>query len=168
MPNCAATASSTLATVSNAASTHVDPYYISDWERTNYYHGTFRHPPKLLYRSDLLSNPFPKPVGEHPRLVTKTMHAVGLAQLNDIWYEALTQISRISKARNIPYTIIGSARFRSDDGIRSRRGPAVVWITIRHDTATTKDLHDASADILAYLQANGVEDIVVEWAEGFE
>ena len=158
------TTSSTRATASYG--TPGDPYYISDWERTNYYHGISSHPPELLYRSNLLSNPFPKPIGRNVKLPTKTIGGVFNTPLNAIWDTAAPQIISILKAKNIRYTSISTVRFTSDDGVQCIRSPPVIWITIPPDTATAKDLYELSPEILTYLQANGVEDVVVEWIEG--
>jgi hypothetical protein len=55
----------TISFVGVSDSVAVGLYDPSDWERTTYYHGITPDPPELLYRSELLSNPFPKPVGRH-------------------------------------------------------------------------------------------------------
>jgi hypothetical protein len=51
-------------------------------------------------------------------------------------------------------------------------GPVVIWIathpaTATHPTATTaENAHDTSLEIIALLEENGVEGVVVEWYEG--
>ena len=147
--------------------TSVAPYVLSDWERTNYYNGISSDPPELLYRSDLLENPFPIPKGSHPHLPTKSAHGVFGTPLNAVWATVAPQISELLKARTIRYSAISTARFvtHGEDGIDTR-GPVVIWITTHPTTTTAENAHDASLDILTLLKANGVEGVVVEWIEG--
>ncbi|KAI5985767.1 hypothetical protein EDD15DRAFT_2301313 [Pisolithus albus] len=161
----ASTPSSTLPIASNT--TAVAPYELSDWERTTYYHGISRDPPKLIYRSDLLDNPFPKPVGSHHHLPTKSIHGVFGTPLNPVWRTVGPQICGILKARKICFSSIDTARFvtHGEDN-KDSLGPIVIWISAPPNTATAKDAHDASQDILAILESNGVKGAVVEWCEG--
>ncbi|KAI5992793.1 hypothetical protein EDD15DRAFT_977080 [Pisolithus albus] len=146
--------------------TAVAPYDLSDWERTTYYHGISRDPPKLIYRSDLLDNPFPKPVGSHHHLPTKSIHGVFGTPLNPVWHTVGPQICGVLKARNIRFSSIDTARFvtHGEDN-KDSLGPIVIWISAPPNTAA-KDAHDASQDILAILESNGVKGAVVEWCEG--
>ncbi|KAH9037755.1 hypothetical protein EDB84DRAFT_1480490 [Lactarius hengduanensis] len=153
-------------TVASGA-TAVAPYVLSDWERTTYYNGISPDPPELLYRSDLLENPFPIPEGRHPHLPTKTVYGVFNTPLNAVWDTVAPQICELLKARKIRYSAIKAARFvtHGEDGMDTR-GPIVIWIATHPTTTTAKNAHDASPDILALLKANGVEGAVVEWYEG--
>ncbi|EIW74718.1 hypothetical protein CONPUDRAFT_170052 [Coniophora puteana RWD-64-598 SS2] len=147
--------------------TAVVQYALSDWERTNYYNGISGDPPELLYRSDLLENPFPIPKGRHPHLPTKTVHGVFNTPLNAVWDTVAPQICESLKARNIRYSVITTARFvtHGEDG-NDTMGPVVIWIATHPTTTTAENAHDASPDIIALLKANGVEGAVVEWYEG--
>lgn len=52
---------------------------VSEYERTTYYNGITGdcdHPDLLLYRSDLLTNPFTKPKGRYAHLPSKSVHRV--------------------------------------------------------------------------------------------
>src|ERR1700674_1845369 len=104
-------------------------YVISDWERTTYYHGISPDPPELLYRSDLLENPFPIPKGRHPHLPTKTVHGVFNTPLNAVWDTVAPQLCQSLKGREIPFSAIHTARFvtHGEDGMDTR-GPVVIWI----------------------------------------
>ncbi|KAI6167809.1 hypothetical protein EDD17DRAFT_1535158 [Pisolithus thermaeus] len=146
--------------------TALNPYSPSDWERTTYYHGICSDPPELLYRSDLLDNPFPKPVGRHDHLPTKSMCGVYATPLNPVWHTVGPQICDILKTRKIHFSGIDTARFvtHSKDN-KDSLGPVVIWISTYPHTTTAKDAHDTSIDILALLKANGVEGVVVEWTE---
>ncbi|KAJ3488430.1 hypothetical protein NLI96_g2848 [Meripilus lineatus] len=120
----------------------VAPYVISDWERVNYYNGISTGPPELFYRSDLLENPFPPKGTPHPYQV------------------------RPRSLQHAAQCRLGYFRFvTEDEDGNTTRGPVVIWISIYPNSATTKDAHDASLDILAILKDNGVEDVVVEWIE---
>ncbi|KAH8977899.1 hypothetical protein EDB86DRAFT_2997207 [Lactarius hatsudake] len=147
--------------------TAITPYVLSDWERTTYYNGISPDPPELLYRSDLLENPFPIPEGKHPYLPTKTVHGVFNTPLNAVWDTVAPQILELLKARKIRYSAMHTARFvtHGEDG-NNTRGPVVIRITTHPATTTAKNAHDASSDILALLKANGVEGVGVEWYEG--
>lgn len=147
--------------------TSVSPYILSDWERITYYNGISPDPPELLYRSDLLENPFPFPKGRHPHLPTKTVYGVYNTPLNTVWDTVAPQICDKLKARKIRYSAIKLARFITDgeDG-NNTRGPVVIWIATHPTTTTAENAHDASPEILDLLKDNGVEGVVVEWYEG--
>ena len=154
-----------LTTASDA--TAVAPYVLSDCERTTYYNGISSDPPELLYRSDLLENPFPIPKGRHPHLPTKTVYGVFNTPLNAVWGTVGPQICELLKARKIRYSSINTARFltHGEDG-KDTLGPVVIWISTHPTTTTAENAHDASPDILALLKDNGIEGAVVEWYEG--
>jgi len=155
---------STLTIASNP--TAVTPYDISDWERTTYYHGISPDHPELLYRSDLLINPFLKPVGRLHHLPTKTIHGVFNTPLNAVWDTVAPQIRDLLKNRKIRYSAIQTARFVTHGEDRDSLGPVVIWIATYPTTTAAENAHDASPAILALLEANGVEGAVVEWYEG--
>ena len=150
-----------------SSATAVTPYDLSVWERTTYYNGISPDHPELLYRSDLLKNPFPIPKGRHPHLPTKTVYGVFNTQLNTVWDTVAPQIRELLKDRNIRYSAIKAARFvtHGEDG-KDTLCPVVIWIATHPNTTTAENAHDASPDILALLEANGVKGAVVEWYEG--
>ena len=157
---------STLSIISGA--TPATPYILSDWEKATYYHGISANHPELLYRSDLLENPFPVPKGRFAQFPTKTVYGVFDTPLNGVWDTVAPQIRDTLKARNICYSAIKAARFLTHGGEdrEDTLGPVVIWIATHPTTTTAKNAHDASLDILALLKANGVEGAVVEWYEG--
>ncbi|KAJ7900280.1 hypothetical protein B0H14DRAFT_3080626 [Mycena olivaceomarginata] len=83
-----------------------DPHIVSEYERTTYYHGISPDPPELLYRSNLLTNPFPVPKGRHPYLPTKTAHGVFNTPLNLVWHTVVPKIITLLKKRGIRYSAI--------------------------------------------------------------
>ncbi|KAI0041525.1 hypothetical protein FA95DRAFT_1501351 [Auriscalpium vulgare] len=150
-----------------ADATPAHPYIISDYERINYYTGISRNPPELLYRSDLLENPFPRPTGRFPHIPTKTANGVFNTPLNPVWSTVAPQICEFLKAQNIRYSSVMAARFATNGkGGRSTLGPIVIWIAVHPNATSAKNAHDASPEILALLRAHGVEGAVVEWYEG--
>jgi hypothetical protein len=88
----------------------VAPYYLSDWEKTTYYSGISPDPPELLYRSDLLQNPFPVSKGRHFHLPTKTVHGVFNTQLNAVWDTVAPDICDLLKKGKIFYSAVKAAR----------------------------------------------------------
>ena len=88
----------------NLTSTIGSPYHITDSKKATYYHGISPDPPKLLYHSDLKTNPFPIPKGRFPHLPVKTVHGVFKTQLNIIWDVVGPQIHNILKSHKIHYT----------------------------------------------------------------
>jgi len=144
--------------------TNSAPYALSDWERTTYYSGISPNPPELLYRSDLLENPFPIPKGRHPHPITKTVYGVFDTPLNAVWDSIAPQICEFLKVRKIRYSAIKAARFvtHGEDG-EDTVGPVVIWIATHPTTTTAKSAYDASPGILALLKANEVEGAVIEW-----
>ncbi|ETW75104.1 hypothetical protein HETIRDRAFT_481777 [Heterobasidion irregulare TC 32-1] len=143
------------------------PYTVSDWERTTYYNGISPDHPELLYRSDLLENPFPTPTGRHPHLPTKTVYGVFKTPLNAVWDTVAPQIREFLKSRKLCYSAIQTARFVTHgEDAKDTLGPIVIWIATHPTTTTAENAHDASPYILALLKANGVEGAVVEWYEG--
>ena len=149
--------------------TAVSPYDISDWERTTYCHGISPggDHPELLYRSDLLENPFPTPTGRHSHLLTKTAHGVFNTPLNAVWDTVAPMIRELLKTLKIRYSVFKAVRFltHGEDG-KDTLGLVVVWIATHPGTTTAENAHDASLEILSLLQAKGVEGVVVEWYEG--
>ena len=148
-------------------STAVSHYAISDWERTTYYYGISLDHPDLLYRSDLLENPFPVPKGRYAHLPPKTVYGVFNTPLNAVWDLVAPKICQLLKTWKIRYSSINAARFvtHGEDG-KDTIGPVVIWISTHPNTTTAENAHDASPDILALLRTNGVEGAVVEWYEG--
>ena len=144
----------------------VAPHLISEYERTTYYHGISPDPPQLLWRSDLLTNPFPIPTGRYTHLPTKTAHGVFNKALSAVWHTAIPKIIKLLKDHSIRYSAIKPVRFSTlgEDG-QETLGPIVLWIATP-STTTSESARDVSPAILNILEAHGVMNMVVEWYEG--
>jgi len=87
----------------------VAPYVVSEWERITYYSGISIDFPELLYRSDLLDNPFPHPKGRFFATPIKTVHGISNTPLNDVWDNVAPQICKLLKDRGIRYSAVKGA-----------------------------------------------------------
>ncbi|KIM29466.1 hypothetical protein M408DRAFT_113806 [Serendipita vermifera MAFF 305830] len=148
--------------------TVISAYAVSEYERITYYNGIAGDGdhPYLLYRSDLFTNPFPKPKGRFAHLPTKSVRGVFNTSLNKVWDTVGPQIRNMVKDRNVRYSSINPARFiiyGEDDA--ETLGPVVIWIAVYPGSTSPDTAHEVSQDILALLVENGVEDVVVEWRQ---
>jgi hypothetical protein len=160
----------TLLSSESDAFTVVAPDLISKFESTFWYHGISGDPPKLLWRSDLETNPFPHPPpgARFFKPPTKTAHGVFNTTLNKVWDEVAPKIIASMKDHSIKYSALKTARFLilGDGEEDERAGPVVVWIAVRPNTTNAGAVRDATPDILGILADAGVHGVVVEWYEG--
>ena len=151
----------------DSTATAVAPYIISEYERISFYNGVSLDPPELLYRSDLLENPFPIPKGRHSPTPTKTIHGVFNTRLNEVWHEVAPKICTLLKDRHIRYSAVKAARFFTHgEDEKGSLGPIVIWIATHPKTTTAENAHDVSPDIISLLETFGVKGAVIEWYEG--
>jgi len=151
------------------AHTVVAPYLISEYEMNFWYHGVSGDPPKLMYRSDLETNPFPipPPGTNFFKIPTKTAHGVFNTPLNAVWDTVAPQILASIKAHGLQYSALKTARFSTvEDGKDQTFGPVVVWIAVRPNTTNAEAVRDATPDILNVLANVQITNVVVEWYEG--
>ena len=155
-------------TINDPAFTVVAPDLISKFEMNFWYHGISGDPPKLMWRSDLETNPFPTPA-PGTRFFTipaKTAHGVFGTPLNDVWDTVAPQILASIKAHGLKYSALKTARFSTVEDGKETFGPVVVWIAVRPNTTTAGAVRDATPDILRILADAQITDVVVEWYEG--
>jgi hypothetical protein len=149
----------------------VSQYTPDNYERTSYYNGIAGDDhPELVYRSDFLTTPFPKPVGRHAHIPVKSIRGVFGTPLNGVWDTVLPKICDLIKARKIKWSSINSARFFTheppgEEEEKGSLGPVVIWISVIPGSTSSDTAHEVSQEILALLLKNGVKDIVVEWCE---
>ena len=151
------------------AHTVIAPYLISKYEMNFWYHGISGNPPKLMYRSDLKTNPFPIPLPgtNFFKIPTKTAHGVFNTPLNAVWDTVAPQILESIKAHGLQYSALKTARFSTiEDGKDETFGPVVVWIAVRPNTTNAEAVRDATPDILNILTNAQITNVVVEWYEG--
>ena len=121
------------------ARTVVAPDLISKYEMNFWYHGVSSNPPKLMWRSNLKTNPFPipPPGANFFKIPTKTAHGVFNTPLNDVWDDTVApRILASMKAHGLKYSALKTVRFSTvEDGKDEILGPVVVWIAIRPNTA---------------------------------
>ncbi|ETW80721.1 hypothetical protein HETIRDRAFT_115919 [Heterobasidion irregulare TC 32-1] len=132
------------------------------YERTSYYNGITGDGdyPDLVYRSDFLTTPFPKPVGRHAHVPVKSLRGVFDTPLNDVWDAVGPHIRDLIKA----YEIHWSSGPPGEEA-KGSLGPVVIWVGIILGSTSPNTAHDVSQEILKLLLKNGVEDAVVEWRE---
>ena len=77
----------------------VAPDLISKYEMNFWYHGVSGDPPKLIWRSDLETNPFPipPPGTNFFKIPTKAAHSVFNTPLNDMWDNTAPRILELMK-----------------------------------------------------------------------
>ncbi|KAI0666089.1 hypothetical protein C8Q78DRAFT_1141073 [Trametes maxima] len=151
------------------SNTVVAPNLISEYEMNFWYHGISVDPPKLMWRSDLETNPFPIPPPGTPflKIPTKAAHGVFKTPLNDVWDVVAPRILASIKSRGLRYYALSTVRFwTAEDGKDETRGPVVVWIAVDPNAADPKAVRDATPDILHILADVQITDVVVEWYEG--
>ncbi|KAJ2916546.1 hypothetical protein MD484_g3847, partial [Candolleomyces efflorescens] len=143
---------------------------VSAFEQRFWYHGISSNPPKLLYRSDLETNPFPTPTPgtRFFNVPIKTAHGVFRRRLNAVWDTVAPLILEVVKAHGIQYSALMTARFSTSEVGQEQEtyGPAVVWIAVRPGTTNAEALRDVTPEILAILAKEDITDVVVEWTEG--
>ena len=151
------------------ARTVVAPNLISKYEENFWYHGISGNPPKLMWRSDLETNPFPVPPPgtNFFKIPTKTVHGVFNTPLNAVWHDTVApRILASIKARGLKYSALQTARFSTDGKDETEpRGPVVVWIAVHPNTTSAAAVRDATPDILRILADAQITDVVVEWYE---
>ncbi|KAG8703426.1 hypothetical protein FRC11_010730, partial [Ceratobasidium sp. 423] len=143
-------------------------YNLTEFEKLTYYHSISVDPPKLLYHSDWLKNPFPHPTSCIQYIPTKSAYGVFNTLLNPIWHMVTPKIWDELKGQKIQYSGIHAAHFvmHSKDGEDTLSPVVIIWITTYPGSMTANDTHFASPDILALLRANGMQGAVMEWFKG--
>ncbi|KAF8884633.1 hypothetical protein BD779DRAFT_1536189 [Infundibulicybe gibba] len=168
--------SSTLFALSVAIDdTIVSPYAPDEYERAAYYNGITGYgdgDPELVYRSDFLTTPFPKPEGRFGYIPVKSAYGVFDTPLNNVWDAVGPQIKDLIKSRGVNWSSIDPARFfthspEEDQGTTKdgTLGPVVIWVGVIPGSTSADTAHEVSQEILALLLKSGVRDAVLEWRE---
>lgn len=156
---------------SSTATTVVALDLISQYESNFYYRGLSEDPPKLMWRSDLDTNPFPMPeAGEHfVNPPSKTAFGIFNMRLNKVWDSTVApRIIALLKTHGIKRSVLKTARFLivDEDAGTERWGPDTIWIAVHPNTTKAADARDVTPAILQILNDAQVYGAVVEWYEG--
>lgn len=152
-------------------STAISVHSPDEYERTAYYNGITGDDdhPVLIYRSDFLTTPFPKPHGRFAHIPVKSLRGVFDTPLNGVWDTVGPQICDLIKARKIDWSSVDPARFFTHaplgEETKGSLGPVVIWVGVIPGSTSADTAHEVSGEILALLLNNGVNDTVVEWRE---
>jgi hypothetical protein len=142
----------------------------TEYERTTYYNGITGDGdhPELIYRSDFLTTPFPKPIGRFAIIPVKSIQGVFGTPLNCVWDTVCPKIVDLITTWKICWSSINPACFFTH-GVpgeeKGSLGPVVIWIGVIPGSTSSTTAHEVSQVILALLQEHGVKDVVVEWRE---
>ncbi|KAF8884628.1 hypothetical protein BD779DRAFT_1536166 [Infundibulicybe gibba] len=144
--------------------TIVSPYAPDEYERAAYYNGITGYggsDPELVYRSDFLTTPFPKPEGRFGYIPVKSAYGVFDTPLNNVWDAVGPQIKDLIKSRGVNWSSIDPARFfthspEEDQGTTKdgTLGPVVIWVGVIPGSTSADTAHES-----------GVRDAVLEWRE---
>ena len=153
------------------AMTVVAPDLVSPYEMRFFYNGISSDPPRLLWRSDLETNPFPVPaVGDRfPKIPTKTAYGAFNTPLSDVWDDTVApRIIASMKTYNIKYSALQTARFGTvfEENGEEVFGPVVVWIAVHPNTTNAGAVRDFTPNVLHILNDAQITGVVVEWIEG--
>ncbi|KAI0721322.1 hypothetical protein C8T65DRAFT_705345 [Cerioporus squamosus] len=108
-----------------------------EYETTSYCNGITGDDdhPVLVYRSDFLTTPFPKPVGRYAHLPIKSLRGIFDTPLNGVWNAVGPQIRDLLKARKIDWSSVDPARFFTyaplGEEAKGSLGPVVIWVGVR-------------------------------------
>src|ERR1700691_3839762 len=148
----------------------VSQYTPTEYERTTYYNGiTGDDHPELVYRLDLLTTPFPKPVGRYAHIPVKSLHGVYDTPLNGVWETVGPKIVDLITIRKFNWSSVDPARFFTHatpgEEEKGSLGPVVIWVGVSPGSTSSNAAHEVSQEILALLQEHEVKDAVIEWRE---
>ncbi|TEB15055.1 hypothetical protein FA13DRAFT_1823087 [Coprinellus micaceus] len=133
---------------SSTATTVVAPDLISEYESNFYYHGLSEDPPKLMWRSDLDTNPFPMPKvgGRFVKPPSKTAFGIFNKRLNVVWDSTVApRIIALLKTHGIKRSVLKTARFLivNEDAGTETWGPDTIWIAVHPNTTKAAEVHGA-------------------------
>ena len=140
----------------------------NEYEKMSYYNGITGNAnhPYLVYCSDFLTTPFPKPVGRHTHLPIKSLCGVFNTPLNDVWDTVGPHFRNLIKAQKVDWLSIDPACFFTHPPLKEEMkgslGPIVIWVSVLPGSTSTNSTHKVSQEILTLLQKNRVDDVVVK------
>jgi len=145
---------------------HSPPHVVSKDEAIYYYSGISPSPPRLVYRTGLLTTPWVKPKGLEAYRKLKQVRGVFNHMLNSVWEDLGPQVRDLLNVQRIRWSSIDVARFITDGESDSQNvGPVVVWIGVVPDSLEYARAVSSGAEILSILKSFGIEDVEVEYRE---
>ncbi|KAH9933544.1 hypothetical protein B0H21DRAFT_825804 [Amylocystis lapponica] len=142
------------------------PHLVSKDEAMFYYSGISPSPPKLVYRTGLLTTPWVNPKGLEAYRKLKQVRGVFDHKLNNVWEDLGPQVRDLLNVQRISWTSIDVARFITDGEFDTAIvGPVVLWIGVRPDSLEGAQAVSSGSGILALLKSFGIEDVEVEYRE---
>ncbi|KZV94191.1 hypothetical protein EXIGLDRAFT_737331 [Exidia glandulosa HHB12029] len=131
--------------------------------------------PELIYRSNNLPTPFPKPAGifsQTPIIMKRSMYPVGGTppdtRLEHCWYQVRSsrRSAQVHLHQHRALLHLRSRRLtrNPDPANGDTLGPVTIWIGVRPGSTSADIAHDASQLILALLRDHDIEwtDAVLE------
>ncbi|KAI6040832.1 hypothetical protein EDC04DRAFT_2867379 [Pisolithus marmoratus] len=143
----------------------------NEYKKMSYYNGITGDSDHLhlVYHSDFLTTPFPKPTGRFTHIPVKSLCGVFDTLLNGVWDTVGPQIHDLIKAWKINWMSVDPAHFFTHaplgEGGNGSLGPIVIWVGVIPGSTSADTAHKVSEEILSLLLKNGVDDVVVEWHE---
>ncbi|KAI0927764.1 hypothetical protein AcW1_005200 [Taiwanofungus camphoratus] len=142
------------------------PHLVSKDEAMYYYSGISPSPPKLVYRTGLLTTPWVKPKGLEAYRQLKQVRGVYGHRINDVWEDLGPQVRDLLNVQRIRWSSIDVARFVTDGESDTQIvGPVVIWIGVLPDSLEGAQAVSSSEGILVLLKSFGIEDVEVEYRE---
>ncbi|KAF8463412.1 hypothetical protein DFH94DRAFT_786723 [Russula ochroleuca] len=136
--------------------TVVSQHTPTEYERTTYYNGITgdRDHPELVYRSDFLTTPFPKPVGRYAHIPVKSLRGVHNTPLNGVWKSVGPKIVELITARKINWSSVDPARFFTHatpgEEEKGSLGPVVIWLGVIPGSTSSDAAHEVSKRSLRF------------------
>jgi len=104
--------------------------------------------PELVYRSDFLTAPFPKPVGRHAHIPVKSLRGVFDTPLNSVWGTVGPRIRDLIKVHKIHWSSVDPARFFTHappgEEAKGSLGSVVIWIGVIPGSTSSDTAHHVS------------------------
>lgn len=146
-------------------------YNVSADEAKYYYSGVSTSPPRLIYRSDLLSRPWVKPEleGLDAHRVFKRLSGVHGHKIGEVWENIVgPKALNLLDNEGVAWTSIDLVRFitygENEEGIK---GPVVIWVGV-HPTLGAgqgEQIYKSTGGILELLKDLDIDDVTVEFRE---
>ncbi|KAF7798138.1 hypothetical protein EIP86_009353 [Pleurotus ostreatoroseus] len=129
------------------------PYVVSEDEAKFYYYGISPSPPRLFYRTDLLTRPWVKPQGLEAYHSPKRAIGVFGHKLNEVWDEVGKKVRDLLE--QVAWTSIDVVQFITDHDGKEAKGPVVIWVGVHptHGANQAEQIFKSAGNILELLKS---------------